>query len=199
MNSEEKQLDAPQSTLKPISIFGMFCLVLGAKDLLAWTEIISPQSGWLVSLSGTDWMQPMAGLAFMAIGAALTARSITRCFSARDGMRRNATRGAVLAAFISGAALTYALETLIPSRDILVLGNGVRLPTDARRAGVIGLMVAAAGLATFLWMRRRDVGFWRVVFPLQRDNEIWRMTIKAEVAFRARPKNEEAHAMLQQR
>ncbi len=199
MNSEEKQFEIPQSTLKPSSIFGMFCLVLGAKDLLAWTEIISPQSGWLVSLAGGDWMQPMAGLGFMAVGAALTARSITRCFSARDAMRRNATRGAVLVAFVSGAALVYALETLVPSREILVLGNGVRLPTDARRAGVIGLAVAAAALAVFLWLRRRDVGFWRIVFPLQRDNEIWRMNIKAEVAFRARPKNEEAYAMLQQR
>lgn len=199
MNSEEKQFDAPQSTLRPGCIFGMLCLVLGAKDLLAWTEIISPQSGWLVSLAGSDWMQPMAGLGFMAVGAALTARSITRCFSMRDAMRRNATRGAVFAAFISGTALVYALETLVPSREMLVFGNGVHLPTDARRAGVIGLIVAAAGLAAFLWMRRRDVGFWRIAFPLQRDNEIWRMTIKAEVAFRARSKNEEAYAMLQQR
>jgi hypothetical protein len=177
----------------------MFCLVLGAKDLLAWTDILSPQSGWLVSLAGGDWMQPIAGLVFMAVGAALTARSITRCFSMRDAMRRNATRGAVFAAFVGGAAMVYAVETLVPSRDILIFGNGVRLPTDARRAGIIGLVVATAGLAVFLWMRRRDVGFWRIVFPLQRDNEIWRMTIKAEVAFRARPKNEEAHAMLQQR
>lgn len=199
MNSEEKQFDAPQSILKASAIFGMFCLVLGAKDLLAWTELISPQSGWLVSLAGSDWMQPMAGLAFMAVGAALTARTITRCFSLHDVMRRNATRGAVLAAFVSGAALAYALETLVPSRDILIFGNGVRLPTEDRRAGVIGLLVAAVGLAVFLWMRRRDVGFWRVVLPLQRENEIWRMSIKAEVAFRARPKNEEAHAMLQQR
>jgi hypothetical protein len=199
MNSEEKQFDAPQSTLRASSIFGMFCVVLGAKDLLAWTEFISPQSGWLVTLAGSDWMQPMAGLAFMAVGAALTARSVTRCFSVRDRMRRNATRWAVLTALVSGAALTYGLETLVPSRDILIFGNGVRLPTDARRAGVIGLVVAAGGLAVFLWMRRRDVGFWRIVFPLQRDNEIWRMTIKTEVAFRARPKNEEACAMLRQR
>src|SRR5437764_15335627 len=108
MNSEEKPFDAPQSTLKASSIFGMFCLVLGAKDLLAWTEVISPQSGWLVALMGGDWMQPMAGLGLMAMGAALTARSVTRCFSVRDVMRRNATRGAVVAAFVSGAALTYA-------------------------------------------------------------------------------------------
>jgi hypothetical protein len=100
---------------------------------------------------------------------------------------------------VSGAALTYGLETLIPSRDILVLGNGIRLDTDARRAGVIGLVVATVGLVVFLMMRRRDVGFWRVVFPLQRDNEIWRMSVKGEVAFRARQRNEEAYAMLQQR
>jgi hypothetical protein len=100
---------------------------------------------------------------------------------------------------VSGAALTYGLETLIPSRDILVLGNGIRLDTGARRAGVIGLVVATVGLVVFLMMRRRDVGFWRVVFHLQRDNEIWRMSVKGEVAFRARPRNEEAYAMLQQR
>src|SRR6266446_4848538 len=100
MNSEEKHFDAPRSTLKASSIFGMMCLVLGAKDLLAWTEIISPQSGWLVGLMGGDWMQPMAALALIAIGAALTARSITRCFSVRDAMRKNATRAAVLAAFV---------------------------------------------------------------------------------------------------
>jgi hypothetical protein len=105
----------------------------------------------------------------------------------------------MIAAFVSGAALTYGLEMLIPSRDVLMFGNGVRLETEARRAGIIGLGVAAAGLLTFLMMRRRDVGFWRIVFPLERGNEIWRMSIKAEVEFRARAKNEEAHAMLQQR
>jgi hypothetical protein len=199
MNPEEKPLDNSRSTLNASSIFGMFCLVLGAKDLLAWTEILSPRSGWLVRLMGGDWMQPVAGLVFITLGVALTARSIARCFTAQDIVRRNAARAAVISAFISGAGLTYALETLIPSRDILVLGNGVRLDTAARRAGVVGLGVASLGFAAFLIMRRKDVGFWRVSFPLQRDNEIWRMSIKAEVAFRARFKYEEDYAMLQQR
>lgn len=199
MISEANHLDKSQSTLKASSIFGMFCLVLGAKDLLAWTDLINPQSGWLVNLMGGDWMQPIAGLAFMAVGAALTAKSIARCFTVRDTARKNATRAAMIAALISGAALTYGLQTLIPSRDVLVSGNGVRLQREARRAGVIGLGIGSIGLVIFLMMRRRDVGFWRIAFPLQRDNEIWRMSIKAEVAFRARPKNDEAYAMLQRR
>src|SRR6185436_13774034 len=70
---------------------------------------------------------------------------------------------------------------------------------EARRAGLIGLIVAVTGFAGFVLLRRRDVGFWTVSLPMQRDNEIWRLTIKADVAFRALPQNEEVYQLFKER
>src|SRR5882672_8291842 len=126
-------------------------------------------------------------------------RALVDCFSGRDEERTRARRTAVVCAAVAGVALLFALETLVPSRTLLAQGRGVHLDRDSKRAGLVGLGFAAAGLAGFVLVRRRDVGFWQVLFPLQRENEIWRLSIKAEVAFRALPRNQEAYQMLTER
>jgi hypothetical protein len=94
----------------------------------------------------------------------------------------------------------YALETLVPSTDVLPLvGHGARLSRDSRQMALLALIVSSAGTAGFLIMRTRDVGFWKLLLPLQRENEIWNLSIKVELAFRALGHNEELLRMIEQR
>src|SRR3954469_11420331 len=188
--------EANVSKLRLYSILGVFCLVLGTKDLLAWAVIIDPESGWLIQLTGAKSLQPICGLILALLGAGLTGPTLMQCFSVRDTDRKKARRAAALAALVCGAGMVYALETLLPSRESFRAEHS--LNRDTRRAGLAGLFVAGAGLVGFVLMRRRDVGFWTTTIPLSRDNEIWRLSVKVEVAFRALPENEEAYRMVGQ-
>ena len=172
-------------------------MALGAKDLLAWAEVIDPETGWLLKVTGVDFLQPLAGLTLFIAGIAMNWRAVLDCFSGRDEERILARRLALVCATIAGVALLIALETLVPSKA--VFSREQSLDRDAKRAGLLALGFAVASVTGFVLVRRRDVGFWQVLFPLQRENEIWRLSIKAEVAFRALPRNQEAYQMLTER
>jgi hypothetical protein len=193
MESEETN-----SKLQLRSILGLTFLLLGCKDLLAWTQVISPEYAWLIRLTGAEWVHPIAGLFFMVLGSALSWNSVMQCFSLRDAERLKARRLAMCGAFVCGAALLFSLETLIPSRDLFVAG-GAPLPKSARQEGLAGGAVGAAAFVWFMLMRRRDAGFWTMAIPLERNNEIWRLSVKVEIAFRALPENEEVRRLVEQR
>jgi hypothetical protein len=199
MKSEGNNIEDGNSRLRVRSIVGLFCLVLGIKDLLAWAEFTPVDSGWLARVTGADWLEPFAGLGLAIAGVILTGPSVIQCFAIRDDQRRQARRWALAAALVSGAALVYSLDTLVPSKQILLTGQLSRLSKEVRRSGLMGLLVASGGWVGFLLMRRRDVGFWKVGLPVHRDNEIWRMSIKAEIALRAVAKNDEAYRLLEER
>ena len=195
MNQNETLFEEPQSHLTIRCIFGFMFMALGLQDLLAWAEVLGPEIGWINKVTGID-LQPVAGLALFIAGAAMGWRPLVDCFSGRDRERTRARRLALACAAVCGLALLFSIETLAPSRFALTHGH---LPREAKRAGLAGLALAAAGLACFVLVRRRDVGFWQLLFPLQRENEIWKLSIKAEVAFRALPQNQEAYQMLTER
>src|SRR5262249_46360920 len=86
------------------------------------------------------------------------------------------------------------------SSDVLPLvGRKVVLVRDARQIGLLALLVSSAGVVGFLVMRARDVGFWKIIFPLQRENEIWGLSIKVELAIRALEANYEVCRTIGQR
>ena len=195
MNQNETIFEEPQSHLKIRCIFGFMFMALGLQDLLAWAEVLGPEIGWINKVTGID-LQPVAGLALFIAGAAMGWRPLVDCFSGRDRERNRARRLALACAAVCGLSLLFSIETLAPSRFALTHGQQRR---EAKRAALAGLALAAAGLACFVLARRRDVGFWQLLFPLQRENEIWKLSIKAEVAFRALPQNQEAYQMLTDR
>jgi hypothetical protein len=197
MNSES--FEENRSRLRVRCIFGLAFVFLAAKDLLAWSEFIPSQMGWLTRVTGADSAQPIAGLILGFIGAGMAFSSFLQIFSERDNDRRKARQFAILAALAGGAALVFTLETLIPSKELLVGGSGVHLATGSRQAGLMGLAITAACFAGFIVMRRRDVGFWTKSIGLERENEIWRVSIKVELAFRGLSKNEEVYRMVEQR
>ncbi len=195
MKSEEMS-----SKLRVRYIAGVACIILGVQDVGAWAQFISFDSGWLMRIAGGDWLEPMAGLILIAYGAFLAWPSLAQAFSLWDAERKVARQTALVAGFVAGLAAVYALETLVPSADVLPLvGHGPRLSRDSRQMGLLGLLVCGAGIAGFLIMRTRDVGFWKILLPLQRENEIWSLSIKVELAFRAMAANEELLRMVQQR
>ena len=197
MNPQQINPEESQSHLGIRCVFGILFMALGFTDLLAWAELLDPEMGWLVKVTGADFLQPFAGLTLFIAGATMNWRALVDCFSGRDQERKDARRFALACAAIAGVALLFGLEKFVPSKAVFARGH--RLEREARRAGLLGFWVAATGLAGFLLVRRRDVGFWEVVFPLERENEIWRLSIKAEVAFRALPRNQDAYQMLSDR
>jgi hypothetical protein len=188
------------SKLRVRYIFGVVCAILGAQDVAAWGQFISFDSGWLMRIAGGDWLEPMAGIILIGIGAVVAAPNLAQCFSVRDLERRMARQTALVAGFVAAIAAVYALETLIPSSDVLPLvGRKVALGREARQIGLLALLVSSAGVIGFLVMRARDVGFWKIIFPLQRENEIWGLSIKVELAIRALESNYEVCQMIGQR
>jgi len=73
------------------------------------------------------------------------------------------------------------------------------LSKPSRQSALIGLLISAAGFAGFILMRRRDVGFWSKSIALERENEIWRVSIKAELSFRGVARNAELFHQVVQR
>src|SRR4051794_3174060 len=118
MISEKSHGEELTSKLGAHSILGCACLVLGSMDLLAWADIISPDSGWVTRISGVDWLQPLLGLAIIVIGSLLAGSDCLQAFAGRDEERKKARRSAMIAAVIAGAALVFTLETLVPARDV---------------------------------------------------------------------------------
>jgi hypothetical protein len=168
--------------------------------MAAWAQFISFDSGWLMRIAGGDWLEPVAGLVLMGIGAITVGPNLVQCFSVRDVERKTARQTALVAGLVAAVAAVYAIETLIPSSDVLPLvGRKVGLARDARQMGLLALLISSAGVVGFLVMRARDVGFWKLTFPLQRENEIWCLSIKVELAFRAFETNHEAYQMVGQR
>jgi hypothetical protein len=185
------------SKLRVRYIFGVVCAILGAQDVAAWAQFISFDSGWLMRIAGGDWLEPIAGIILLGTGAFLAGPNVAQCFSVRDVERKTARQTALVAGFVAAVAAVYALETLIPSSDVLPLvGRKVALARDSRQVGMLALLVSSAGVIGFLVMRARDVGFWKIIFPLQRENEIWALSIKVELAIRALEANYEVCQMV---
>src|ERR1043165_876800 len=199
MKSQTKSAENGNSNLTVRCIFGFFLVILAVKDLLAWAEFTSVESGWLMRVTGAEWAQPFGGLAMAVFGIILSGPGLMRCFGVRDSFRRSARRLAIVAAFICAAALVYTLDVTVPSKEILFFQRGKYLSTEARQAGLGGLLAAVAAFAGFVFLRRRDVGFWKVALPIRRDNDIWSMSMKAEIALRAVAKNDEAYRLLEER
>jgi hypothetical protein len=199
MKSEHINADSGTSNLRARSIIGLFCVILAVKDLLSWAELTSSASGWLVRVTGADWMEPFAGLVLAVLGVIWAGPSVMQCFGVRDDFRKQARRWALAAGFISAGALVFTLDAAVPSKDMLFFKRGTHLTREARRAALAGTIVAACGLAGFLIVRRRDVGFWKVSLPVYRDNDIWSMNIKAEISLRAVARNDEAYHLLEER
>src|SRR6266436_6812353 len=100
----------------------------------------------------------------------LAGPSVAQGFWVRDAERKTARQTALVAGFVAAVAAVYGLETLVPSTDVLPLvGRKVALARDARQMGLLALLISAAGVVAFLVMRARDVGFWKVTFPLLRE------------------------------
>ena len=195
--ADEQRVEETRSRLRLACIFGVSCIILATQDLLAWAEVIPAQSGWLIRVTGGAWLQPLAGVVLVLVGAALAVPSFLQ-ISARDQDRQAARRGALCSAIVAGIALLSTLETLLPSKDILIAGNGINLTKHSRQLGLVAMAFTVAGVGGFMLLRRRDVGFWTRAVPLERENEIWRMSINVELAFRGLPKNEEVYRLFQQ-
>jgi hypothetical protein len=181
-------------------IIGTSFLALGIQDLLAWAQLTSAEAGWLIRLTGADWLQPIGGLLLVTIGILLLGPACMSVFSIRDAVRKQARRATLLAGLIAGIALLLTVESLLPSKDVLpVVGKGVALTKASRQIALLGLVISFSAIASFNLLRRRDVGFFKLSLPIERTNEIWRLIIKVEVAIRALPKNEEACLLAEQR
>src|SRR6266850_7318964 len=197
MKSGENAIESGGSELRARSIFGFFLIVMAVKDLLAWAEFTSVESGWLARVTGADWLEPFAGLAMAVLGMIWAGPSVMQCFGVRDEFRRWARRWALCSASVAGAALVYTVDITIPSKDVFLQPRVSHLTREARQNGLVGVLIVIAGFAGFVLMRRRDVGFWKVSLPVRRDNDIWSMSMKAEVALRAISKNDEAYRLLE--
>jgi len=199
MKSQENSIENGDSTLRARSILGFFLMVMAAKDLLAWAEFTSVESGWLVRVTGAEWLEPFGSLAMAVLGMIWAGPSLTQCFGVRDEFRKWARRWALCSAIICGAALVYTVDTTLASKEVFLQPRASHLTREARQNGLVGVMMVIAGFAGFVLMRRRDVGFWKVSLPVRRDNDIWSMSMKAEVALRAIGKNDEAYHLLEGR
>jgi hypothetical protein len=188
------------SKLDYVCIVGIACLALGIQDLLAWAQITSPESGWLMQVAGGDWMEPIAGLLLVALGIVAVGPAFLSAFSLRDTERKRARRATLLAAFVAAVAALATIESLVPSAKVLpVVGQGVALTRASRQSALMGLGLFVCGIAAFTTFRRKDVGFYKLSVPIERANEIWRLKIKVEVAIRAMPENQEASRLIAQR
>jgi len=199
MKSEENTVENGTSRLRVKSILGLFLVILAVKDLLAWAEFTSVESGWLVRITGADWTEPFGGLVMAVLGMLWAGPSVMQCFGVRDEFRKRARRWAICAAFLCAGGLVYTVDTLVPSKEVLLFPRERHLSREARQAGLVGALIVVGGFAGFVYMRRRDVGFWKVSLPARRDNDIWSMSMKAEVALRAIAKNDEAYRLLEGR
>src|SRR6266436_2479858 len=139
------------SKLRVRYIFGVVGAILGAQDVAAWAQFISFDSGWLMRIAGGDWLEPIAGIILLGIGAFLAGPNVAQCFSVRDVERKTARQTALVAGFVAAVAAVYALETLIPSSGVLPLvGRKVALARDARQVGMLALLVSSAAVVGFL-------------------------------------------------
>src|ERR1041385_1456694 len=90
------------STLRLRYILGVVCVILGAQDAAAWAQFISFDSGWLMHIAGGDWLEPVAGIVLIGIGAFVAGPNVAQCFSVRDEDRKIARQSALLAGFVAG-------------------------------------------------------------------------------------------------
>src|SRR4051812_8425115 len=146
MKSQAKSVDNGSSSLTVRCILGFFFVILAVKDLLAWAEFTSVESGWLARVTGAEWTQPFAGLIMAVFGVLLSGPSLMRCFGVRDNFRRTARRWAVVGALVCAGALVYTLDVTVPSKEILFFQRGKTLSADARQAGLGGVLMAAAAV-----------------------------------------------------
>ena len=175
-------------------------MALGVQDLLAWADITSVESAWLFKLTRADWLEPFAGLGLVILGIFQVGPAWLSLLSLRDEDRKRARRSALFAALVAGVAGLLAFESLIPSREALpFIGDGTLLTKGARQGALLGLVVCIGAIAAFILLRRRDVGFRNLSVPIQRQNEIWQVRLKIEIAVRAVPRNEEACKLAEQR
>ena len=100
-------------------IWEVVCIIIGAQDVAAWAQFISFDSGWLMRIAGGDWLEPIAGLILIGIGAIVAGPNLAQGFSVRDAERKTARQTALVAGFVAAVAAVYALETLVPSTDVL--------------------------------------------------------------------------------
>jgi hypothetical protein len=192
--------DQITSHLKLRCVLGIACLAVSIQDLLAWAQFTSYGSGWLTKLAGGEWLEPATGLVLGVAGAVLAGPSLALAFVGRDAQRAKARRAALGAALLAGLGFTYAVESLVPSTAALPLfGDGRPLAKESRRSAVIGLTLGLVGLAGFLAWRRKDVGFESQTLRVERSNDIWKLTLRVELAFRALAENEEAYHMVAER
>ena len=196
MKSDEMSAENGQSTLRARSILGLFFVALAVKDLLAWAEFTSPESGWLVRVTGWDWAQPFVGLGLAGLGVVWAGPNVMQCFAVRDEFRGSARRYAMFWALACAIAMVFTLDTAIPSKDVLFFKHGAHISREARQAALAGVLAASGAFVGFVVMRRKDVGFWKVNLPIHRENDIWSMKLKAEVSLRAIAKNDEAYGLL---
>jgi hypothetical protein len=188
------------SKLDYVCIVGIGCFTLGIQDLLAWAQVTSPESGWLMQVAGTDWMEPIAGLLLVALGIVAIGPAFLSAFSLRDTDRKRARRATLLAALVAAVAALATIESLLPSAKVLAgVGQGSALTKASRQSALTGLGLFVCGIAAFTTFRRKDVGFYKLAVPIERANEIWRLKIKVEVAIRAMPENQEASQLIAQR
>src|SRR4029077_16957788 len=130
MKSEVKTAENGSSSLTVRCILGFFLVILAVKDLLAWAEFTSVESGWLARVTGAEWTQSSGGLAMAIFGIILSGPSLMRCFGVRDSFRRTARRGAVLAELVCAGTLVYTLDVTVPSKEILFFQHGKYLSTE---------------------------------------------------------------------
>jgi hypothetical protein len=199
MQTLKKNSEEPFSALKPICIVGIFCAFTGGQDLAGWAEVFSNEPAWLTRVMG-DWLEPVAGLLLVIGGLWMVGPCLVQGFTSRDLARKRARQGALVSAIVAGIAGVYALEAFVPSRDVLpFFGNGAVLERASRQTALVCLGLSFGGFAGFFWLRRKDAGFWKVILPVRRENEIWGMSFKAEIAVRAVEENREARRMLEHR
>src|SRR4051812_40056703 len=123
-------------------ILGMALMGLGIQDLLAWADITTVESAWLFRLTGADWLEPVLGLGLLAVGILQVGPAWLSLLSIRDEDRKRARRSALFAALVAGVAGLLALESLVPSREVLpFIGDGVPLTKGARQGALLGLLI----------------------------------------------------------
>src|SRR6476620_44194 len=95
MKSDEPVAENAETTLRARSILGLIIVALATKDLLAWAELTSHESGWLVRVTGLDWTQPFVGLGLAVLGVVWAGPNVMQCFAVRDEFRKRARQYAM--------------------------------------------------------------------------------------------------------
>src|SRR5690242_13304020 len=100
MRNSIVRTEGMNSKLRLRYILGVASLIIGAQDVAAWAQFIAIDAGWLMRMAGGDWLEPVAGIMLIGMGAFLAGPNLAQGFSVRDVERKVARQSALVAGFV---------------------------------------------------------------------------------------------------